>query len=130
MTDEDLKKDLILIGGPASNKVVDQLDEGFPLRFVFSNGTWILEKNAEFKNVRTFLITDQNIKEIEFTSKTYNSPLTSLIMAIQNPYRQDNYIIWIAGTDRYGTRRYKNPTYYLLSYQIYDGRVIEDGFYS
>ncbi|MDK2853424.1 MAG: hypothetical protein PWQ92_318 [Thermococcaceae archaeon] len=130
VTDEDLKKDLILIGGPASNKVVDQLDEGFPLRFVFSNGTWILEKNAEFKNVRTFLITDQNIKEIEFTSKTYNSPLTSLIMAIQNPYRQDNYIIWIAGTDRYGTRRYKNPTYYLLSYQIYDGRVIEDGFYS
>lgn len=130
ITKEDLEKDMILIGGPLSNKVVDQLDEDFPLRFVLSNGTWILEKNAEFENVRTFLITDPYIKEIEFAEKTYSSPFTSVIMAIRNPYREDNYIIWIAGADRYGTRKYKNPTYYLVSYQVYDGRVIEDGFYS
>lgn len=44
LTDEDLEKDLILIGGPVSNKVVQQFEGYFPLRFVFENGTWVLEK--------------------------------------------------------------------------------------
>lgn len=128
LTQEDLKKDIILVGGPLSNKIVDQLDEEFPLRFVFSNGSWILVKNSEFENVRTFLITNQSIKKVKFIQKRYYSPV-SLIMSIRNPYREDNYIVWIAGVDRYRTRKYKNPTYYLVSYQIYDGANIEEGFY-
>jgi len=51
------------------------------------------------------------------------------LLAIRNPLKEDNYIVWIAGVDRYSTRRYRNPTYYLASYEIYDGEKIEDGFY-
>ncbi|ALM74650.1 DUF4932 domain-containing protein [Thermococcus barophilus] len=129
MTNEDLRKDLILIGGPVSNKVVQQFEGYFPLRFVYKNGAWILEKNPEFGSVRTFLITPDNIKEIPFMELSYSSPQTSLLLAIRNPLKKDNYIIWIAGADRYSTRRYRNPTYYLVSYEIYDGEKIEDGFY-
>ena len=129
LTNEDLKKDLILIGGPISNKVVQGFEGYFPLKFVFENGTWVLEKNPEFGSVRTFIITPDDIKEIPFTELSYSSPQTSLLLAIRNPHKEDNYIIWIAGVDRYSTRRYRNPTYYLVSYEIYDGEKIEDGFY-
>ncbi|AHF80386.1 Hypothetical protein TES1_1002 [Thermococcus paralvinellae] len=129
LTDEDLRKDLILIGGPVSNKVVQQFEDYFPLRFVFENGIWVLEKNPDFGSVRTFVITPDNIKEVSFTELSYTSPQTSLLLAIRNPLKKDNYIVWIAGVDRYSTRRYRNPTYYLVSYEIYNGEKIEDGFY-
>ncbi|WP_206205589.1 hypothetical protein [Thermococcus sp. CX2] len=53
----------------------------------------------------------------------------SVIMAIRNPLNPESYIVWIAGADRYGTRLYKNPTYYLSSYEVLNGKEIEMGFY-
>jgi len=132
VTDEELKKNLILVGGPVSNKIVQKIQDEFPFKFTYLNGTWVLERNQGFNTtVKAFLFTNSSIEEIDFSKyRIYSSPKTSILVTIRNPFMEDNYIIWIAGVNRYSTRIYRNPTYYFTSYEVYDGEKIEDGFYS
>lgn len=51
-------------------------------------------------------------------------------MASVNPYNTYYYVVWIAGTDENMTKLFKNPTYYLSSYEIWTPGAIEVGFYN
>ncbi|GAB6101932.1 CGP-CTERM sorting domain-containing protein [Thermococcus atlanticus] len=123
VTGEELKENLVLVGGPVANKVVAEMQSFFPLRFMKYGDEWVLE-HRNWK-VTSFILTGNNILEGE--NAGYSR--ASVIMAIRNPLNPENYIIWIAGADRYGTRLYRNPTYYLSSYEIFTGKEIEMGFY-
>ena len=130
VTGDDLKDNLVLVGGPVSNSIVKQIQEKFPLRFVEVNGNWEL-----------YLACDTPVKcspaPVYFTingTKISRSTLlytdnASVIMAIRNPNNPENYIVWIAGADRNLTRLFTNPTYYLSSYEVYDGKEVQVGFY-
>ncbi len=126
VSDDELKENLILIGGPVANKVVAEMQSHFPLRFVKHGNIWVLERSEHWNwKVTSFILQENDI--LEGWNASY--PNASLIMAIRNPLNPENYIIWIAGADRYETRLYKNPTYYLSSYEIFTGKEIEEGFY-
>ncbi len=130
VTGDDMKGNLVLVGGPVSNSIVNQMEEKFPLRFVKVNGSWEL-----------YLTCDTPIKcspvpvyfTIDGTKISRSAPLytnnASVIMAIRNPNNPENYIVWIAGADRNLTRLFTNPTYYLSSYEVYDGKEVQVGFY-
>lgn len=126
VTGEELKENLILVGGPVANRVVAEMQNKFPLRFVKDGNGWVLERLDHWNSeVTSFLLTENDI--LEGGKGRYSS--ASVIMAIRNPLNPENYIIWIAGADRYGTRLYRNPTYYLSSYEIFTGKEMEMGFY-
>lgn len=130
VTSEDLKENLVLIGGPVANSVVGKLDGNFPFMFVNVGGNWELaytcdaSENCTYRPV-FFTITNESI-----TRSTYLlTDNASVILTIRNPYNPENYVTWIAGENRYLTRLYTNPTYYLSSYEVYDGKEIQMGFY-
>lgn len=51
VTGSDLSSVLVLVGGPVANRIVDKLDENFPLRFEKVNGGWVL---VHTRNVTSF----------------------------------------------------------------------------
>ncbi|ACJ16086.1 hypothetical protein TON_0599 [Thermococcus onnurineus NA1] len=129
VTDEELRENLILIGGPLANKIVAELQDDFPLRFVKYGDEWVLERSEHWDwEIASFILQENDAYPVleGWNANYFNA---SVIMAIRNPLNPENYIVWIAGADRYGTRLYKNPTYYLSSYEIFNGKEIEMGFY-
>ncbi|WP_367883706.1 hypothetical protein [Thermococcus peptonophilus] len=131
MTDDDLRENLVLVGGPVANALVKEFEEEFPFRFVNVNGDWRLAyKCVKYSDcppysVKFFTITNESIKGIAYLL-TDNA---SVILTVRNPYNPENYVTWIAGENRELTRLYTNPTYYLSSYEVYDGKEIQMGFY-
>ncbi len=129
ITHEELKENLVLVGGPVANKIVAEMQNYLPLHFVKYGDKWILEKSKHWDwKVTSFILRENGVYPVlEGWNANYSN--ASVIMAIRNPFNPENYIIWIAGTDRYGTRVYRNPTYYLSSYEIFAGNEMEMGFY-
>ncbi|CAD5244138.1 DUF4932 domain-containing protein [Thermococcus camini] len=128
VTDEDLGSNLVLVGGPYSNSLVDELDEDFPLRFVpVGDGHWVLEKNPG-QEVYSYVLTE-NDEDPVIAGELGNITGTAVIMAVMNPYNPGNYIVWVAGENRNLTALFQNPTYYLSSYEIWSEKGIEIGFY-
>ncbi|QDA31300.1 DUF4932 domain-containing protein [Thermococcus indicus] len=128
VTDEDLNSNLVLVGGPYSNSLVDELDEGFPLRFVpAGDGHWILERNPDWE-VYSYVLTS-NEEDPVITGELEDITGTAAIMAVRNPHNPANYIVWVAGENRNLTALFQNPTYYLSSYEIWSEKGIEMGFY-
>ncbi|WP_258084492.1 hypothetical protein [Thermococcus thermotolerans] len=129
VTEDELGENLVLVGGPAANSVVAEMQEHFPLRFVKEGGHWVVEHGTNW-SVESFIITENEsdpvMKGRLDLSDDHNA---SLLVAVRNPSNPANYIVWIAGADRYGTRLFRNPTYYLSSYEIFTGKEIEMGFY-
>ena len=127
VTDADLKENLVVVGGPVANELARRMQDEFPLRFVEEDGKWVIEHNPNW-NVSSFILTEKEENPV-LIGKLEEVSNGSLIMAIRNPYNPENFVVWIAGADRYGTRLFINPTYYLSSYEIYAGKRIEMGFY-
>lgn len=130
VTDDDLRENLVLVGGPVANALVREFEEEFPFRFVNVNGDWKLAygcvKYSDCPyNVEFFTITNESVKGIAYLL-TDNA---SVILTVRNPYNPENYVTWIAGENRELTRLYTNPTYYLSSYEVYNGKEIQIGFY-
>ncbi|MFH1424074.1 MAG: S-layer protein [archaeon] len=80
---EHLRDNLILIGGPAVNKVVEKFNAKMPIRF---------EKDEHWR-----------IKS-DITKKKYEAGEAGLIVKIDNPYAKGKKILVIAGIRYSGTR--------------------------
>ncbi len=78
--DEDLNNNLILIGGPVVNKVVEKINSKLPIRF--ENG---------------------NIKST-ISNETYPQDECGLIVKTKNPFNKDKYVLVVAGKRFSGTR--------------------------
>ena len=78
---EDLKENLILIGGPIVNKVTEKFNKHLPVHFS----------------------SDKNIYS-KITKTSYSSDATGLIVKIKNPFNPDKRILVVAGKRFSGTR--------------------------
>ncbi|NJE61080.1 DUF4932 domain-containing protein [Thermococcus sp. 21S7] len=129
VTEDELGENLVLVGGPAANSVVAEMQEHFPLRFVKEGNYWVIEHSPNW-SADSFIITEnESDPVVKGQLNLSDSPTATLLLAVRNPNNPENYIVWIAGADRYGTRLFRNPTYYLSSYEIFTGKGIEMGFY-
>lgn len=77
---DDLKKPLILLGGPITNKIVEKMNGQMPIRF--ENG-----------NIFSSL-----------SKKTYAQDECCLIVRMKNPFAKDTYVLVVAGKRFSGTR--------------------------
>jgi DNA-binding transcriptional ArsR family regulator len=80
MRKEDLKKNLIVIGGPIVNNIANRINAKMPIRFV---GKQIHSK---------------------LSKKKYSAEETGLIVKSQSPFDKRKKVIWIAGIRSRGTR--------------------------
>ena len=78
--DEDFQNNLILIGGPVVNKVVEKVNSHLPIKFQ-----------------------DGNIKST-VSNETYPQDEIGLIVKAKNPFNKDKYILVVAGKRFSGTR--------------------------
>jgi len=128
LTDEDLKHNLILIGGPVANGVVKQLNDKLPVKFVF-NASWILRRNpSNIKEFTAFYVTPDYVEQISL-NRNIPPDVYGVVETIRNPWNGNAYITIIAGVDRYGTRRMINGIG-LESYVIKGEKYWEIGFYT
>ncbi len=78
--DEDLQNNLILIGGPVVNKIVDKVNAKLPIRFE-----------------------DGNLKST-ISNEIYPQDECGLIVKTRNPFNKDKFILVVAGKRYSGTR--------------------------
>ena len=78
--DEDLQNNLILIGGPVVNKVVEKINSKLPIKFE-----------------------DGNIKSA-ISNETYPQDECGIIVKTKNPFNSDKFILVVAGKRFSGTR--------------------------
>jgi len=78
--DEDLQNNLILIGGPVVNKIVDKVNAKLPIRFE-----------------------DGNLKST-ISGEIYPQDECGLIVKTRNPFNKDKFILVVAGKRYSGTR--------------------------
>ena len=81
--EEDLKNNLILIGGPVVNTVTGKINSKLPIRFDKKNNWTIVS---------------------DLSGKTYHSDETGIIVKIKNPFNTKKYILLVAGKRYAGTR--------------------------
>ena len=78
--EEDFEKNLILIGGPVVNKVVEKVNSKLPIRF-------------EGGNIKSTI-----------SSETYPQDECGLIVKAKSPFSKDKYVLVVAGKRFSGTR--------------------------
>ena len=78
--DEDLQNNLILIGGPVVNKIVEKINSKLPIRFE-----------------------DGNIKST-ISNEVYPQDECGIIVKTKNPFNSDKFILVVAGKRFSGTR--------------------------
>lgn len=79
----DLRENLILLGGPITNKVVEKVNAHLPIYFDKDSGM----------NIRSTL-----------TKELYSSDESGMIVRIKNPFAEGKYVLVIAGKRYTGTR--------------------------
>ncbi|ASJ15684.1 hypothetical protein A3L04_00625 [Thermococcus chitonophagus] len=127
LTEDDLKQNLILIGGPVANKITAQLNDNLPIKFTF-NGSWTIVRNSTaVGTIKSFRIASGNITKV-YPGLNALKDAYGFMEILKNPWNRNNYILVIAGVDRYGT---KNVSYFpwRQSYAIESDSYIEVGFY-
>jgi len=130
LTDDDLKENLILIGGPVANKITGELNDKLPITFVRDEKGWSLKRNpGAVKDFHAFLITNENIIELSLDSTIPYDGSIGVLQAIRNPWNEKNFIIVLAGLTRYGTRSISKNQDFTASYKIFGNNYIELGFY-
>ena len=81
--EEDLKKNMILIGNIKSNVVIDRLNDSIPLHF---------ETEGDFKVVS------------KLTGNSYKDPRVGVIMKFENPFAKDKKVLVLGGIGSRGSR--------------------------
>lgn len=81
--EEDLKNNLILIGGPVINTVVERINSKLPIRFDKKNNWCIVSS---------------------LSGKSYHSDETGVIVKIKNPFNPKKSILLVAGKRYAGTK--------------------------
>jgi hypothetical protein len=102
-TDNVLTDNLIVIGGPITNRITEKINKYLPVQFS-------ADKNIYSKISKT----------------TYNSDETGIIVKIQNPFAKDKAILVVAGKRFSGTRA--AVTAFLTNFkEIYSGNKFKQG---
>ena len=81
---EKLDSHAIIVGGPITNKICQEINGNLPIKFVQSNGPWGIESSA--------------------SGKTYTEDATGIIVKAQHPFFEDKRILLIAGNRNAGTK--------------------------
>jgi len=81
--EEDLKNNLILIGGPKINTIVNKINDSLPIFFDRQNN-WAIRSNL--------------------TGKTYNEDTNGIILRVKNPFDKTKEILLLAGIRSIGLR--------------------------
>ncbi|MCA6213916.1 MAG: hypothetical protein PWP19_1729 [Thermococcaceae archaeon] len=130
LTDEDLRENLILIGGPVANKVTRELNDRLPITFVHSGNGWSLKRNpGVVKDFNAFLFADEGIIELSLNSTIPYDGSMGVLQTIRNPWNEKNFVIVLAGLTRYGTRNISKNQSSIASYKILGENYKELGFY-
>jgi len=132
VTEDDLSQyNFILIGGPVSNKITEELNENLPIKFEKENEKWGIVHNLPQDTLVFSGFYDKLVKSIE--KERYEDPNIGVMEAFRNPYNEEKYGVLIAGNAREGTANSISVSLifrFLFSYQIGDNeRVYEQGFY-
>lgn len=132
LTEDDLRQNLILIGGPVANEITKKVSPELPLNFVFSEKRWEIRKNLS--NVQEFyafhFFNGSVVQILANSTVPYGYPL-QIFEVIRNPWNRSNFIMVLAGIDRYCTRKIargmlvEKP----ISYLVESGDYVESGFY-
>lgn len=85
ITREDLKNNLILIGGPAINRVTFEVNKNLPIRF--------MKRREYYHSIYSSL-----------TKKKYEGENVGIIVKSKNPFQKQRYILVIAGRRYAGTQ--------------------------
>jgi DNA-binding transcriptional ArsR family regulator len=80
---EDLKKNLVLIGGPIVNKVTEKVNDRLPIRFN-KEKNWAIESTI--------------------SKQVYPTDEAGIIVAAKNPFNGNNHVLVVAGKRFAGTR--------------------------
>ncbi len=83
MREEDLKKNLVLLGGPVVNRIVSQINEKMPIYFDREDRWNISSK---------------------ITKKKYSNEETGIIVKMKNPFNEQSSILVVAGKRHFGTK--------------------------
>ena len=132
LTEDDLKKNLILIGGPVTNEITKRISPKLPLNFAFNEQRWQVKKNLS--NTREFhafqFFNDSIIQTLPNSTIPYSYPL-QIFEVIRNPWNRSNFIMALAGVDRYCTRKIAREMLVEkpISYLVESGDYVESGFY-
>ncbi|WP_456366069.1 DUF4932 domain-containing protein [Thermococcus sp.] len=126
LTPDDMKANLILIGTPETNELVERLNDRLPVKFLF-NGSWTLRRSNDSVGMFfAFKITNESV-----ISLLLNAPVPSqwgLIETIKNPWGNNTYITVIAGRDKSLIMQALQKTGY-ESYTLVGKKYLEIGFY-
>ncbi|WP_461864266.1 DUF4932 domain-containing protein [Thermococcus sp.] len=129
LTKEELKENLILIGGPVANEVTRKINSRLPVTFINEKG-WKLKRNPSIvENFVTFSL-DNNLTEILSNSTISCDKIGGVTQVIRNPWNREKFITVIAGLTRYGTREMTSYFGYSSSYVLYCDETYEEGFYT
>lgn len=82
ITKEDLKRNLILIGNPKSNVIIDKVNHALPIEFNLKNNSITSKK----------------------TGKKFNDPRIGLIAKFPNPFNPEKMILLLGGIRTRGTQ--------------------------
>ena len=134
LTYEDLKENLILVGGPVANNLTKSLQNKMPIKFVL-NRTWRLKRDSSLVNkFSAFLFT--SFEKLPIEELSTDAPISQeyplgVVEVIRNPWNEKNLVLIVAGVDRYSTRRLiSNVQASLISYIIKGDNYVEAGFYT
>jgi hypothetical protein len=83
LREEDLKKNLIIIGSPAVNTIAEKMNMKMPLNYEIKSGSW-------------------KIKSSE-TKKEYSDDYAGVVIKTRNPFSEDNYVLIVSGIRSRGT---------------------------
>lgn len=130
VTAEDLKENLILVGGPAANNLTKIIQNKLPIKFIL-NETWELKRDPVIvKEFSAFLFRSDTFDALSLSTPIPEESL-GVVEVIRNPWSDENFILIVAGIDRYNTRRMiENVKVSPLSYIIDGDEYIEVGFYT
>ncbi|ASJ15956.1 hypothetical protein A3L04_02120 [Thermococcus chitonophagus] len=128
---EDLRQNVILVGGPVSNNITRELNDVLPIKFVKYNGTWCLVRNpSNVTWLGSFRYSERYFKEVtgDFVSCAKG---IGVIERIRNPWNRNRILVVVAGVDRIGTARVvlRFPYGTEGSYMILGKGWAESGFY-
>ncbi len=130
LTDEDLRGNLILIGGPVANEITRELNDQLPVTFVCDEDGWSLKRNSGVvKDFSAFLLTSDNLVELPLNSTVPHNKTVGVLETIRNPWNEKNFIMVLAGLTRYGTKNISKNLDFVVSYKIFGGNYTELGFY-
>ncbi|MBI4441438.1 S-layer protein [Candidatus Woesearchaeota archaeon] len=100
---EDLRNNLILIGGPIVNKAVEKMNEKLPIYFDPSQ-RWAVYSRL--------------------SGETYPSDETGLIVKARNPFNKEKYVLVVAG------KRYAGTRAAILSFLRYAGELAKGNLHN